>query len=224
MVKLLKPSNQVVVWCREIHSHHIYLFSAWKELHSGLRNRRPSTLGDQLELPEVDQSFRTFFLQMTLSSLQCGYWLELIKQGLMEFCRVSWQRVSHDKSLVYLSPNVLEDVVITLSSRLGIPHTTNLGRYLGFFLLHGGRNTQNPKELLLKASRKLVGWKLQCLSKAGRITLASAILNSLAMFQMQLMKMSTEVHKGLDRLCRRCIWGEADDRRKLHLINWDTIC
>lgn len=58
----------------------------------------------------------------------------------------------------------------------------------------------------------------------GRITLASSVLNTISVFQMQLMKLPTALNKSLDKLCRRCIWGETDDQRKLHLVHWDVIC
>lgn len=103
---------------------------------------------------------------------------------------------------------------------LDVPRTTNLGKYLGFRLVHGGRNNINPQEVLQKATQCFSGWKIRCLSKAGRITLASSILNSLPVFHMQLMKMPVGVLKGIDRLCRRCVWGKESSNTRVHLISW----
>lgn len=76
-----------------------------------------------------------------------------------------------------------------------MPCTDNVGKYLGFYLLHRGRNTKTPKELMLKARNKMAGWKLKCLSKAVYITLAYSILNALPDFYMRLMKILDETHK-----------------------------
>lgn len=41
---------------------------------------------------------------------------------------------------------------------------------------------------------------------------------------MQLMKMPMSVLKGLDCLCRRCIWGETAGTNKMNPISWNVIC
>lgn len=90
--------------------------------------------------------------------------------------------------------------------------------------MHCGRNVKAPQELLHNASNRLAGWKLTCLSKASLITLPSSVLNSLPIFQMQMMRLPMEVLNGLDKLCRHCIWGEEGERKRMHLISRDTIC
>lgn len=53
--------------------------------------------------------------------------------------------------------------------------------------------------------RRLEGWKLKCLSRAVRITMAKSVLNSIPIFHMQLEKMPTCVHKELNKAVRKCV-------------------
>lgn len=150
--------------------------------------------------------------------------VDLIKHGLDLFCKASGQRVSFAKSQVFFSLNVSTVMAQWLSGRLGIPPTDALGKYLGCHLLHKGRSNALSRDIIQKSEAKLSGWKLRCLSKAGRITLASSVLSSLPVFHMQIVKLPEQDFKILDKLVRRCIWGEHGGERKFHTISWDTIC
>lgn len=129
----------------------------------------------------------------------------LIKE-LQEFCDASGKKVKFCKFIAFFSPNVTNENATTLSQQGGVSSTPDRGRYLSFNMLHMGRNTMTYKELLMKARTKLAGWKSKCLSKAGHITVASTVLNTMSVFTLQLAKLPFEVHKGLDKVCRQCIW------------------
>lgn len=122
---------------------------------------------------------------------------DLIKQGLMEFCDASGQLVNYDKSLLYISPNVSDDDAAVLSGRLGVVCTMDLGKYLGYYLAHDVRINRTPKEVVSKAKGSLASWKLRCLSKAGRATLASSMLNTISIFHMQIMRLPVGCLKSL---------------------------
>lgn len=71
---------------------------------------------------------------------------------------------------------------------------------------------------------RLEGWKTRVLSRAGRITLAKSVLNSITIFSMQLEKFPTYVHKEIDKLVQRCVCGEMGDQRRIHYISWNILC
>lgn len=108
--------------------------------------------------------------------------VDTIKEGLASFSKTAGQRISFNKSCVFLSPNVSAHEADKLSNRLGIPLTKNLGKYLGFHLLHHGRNSRAYLDLLQKTRSMMAGWKTKTLSKAGRITLAKTVLNTMHVF------------------------------------------
>lgn len=111
-----------------------------------------------------------------------------------------------------------------MSSRLGIPLTKDMGKYLGFHLRHHGASKNTHLELLQAMRNTLTGWKSKCLSRAGRITLTKSVLNAIPTFQMQLQKLPASVHKEMGRMSRECIRGDDKQQRKIHMISWQSIC
>lgn len=62
--------------------------------------------------------------------------VECIKEGLKSFCRASSQKINFNKSLIFFSPNILDQVALRLSTNLGVPKITDLVCYLGHLFLH----------------------------------------------------------------------------------------
>ncbi|CAN1192184.1 Putative ribonuclease H protein At1g65750 [Linum perenne] len=72
--------------------------------------------------------------------------------------------------------------------------------------------------------RKLDGWKRNTLSLAGRVTLATSVLNSIPSYAMQTALLPVSITKSIDAKICNFVWGNTVDKRKTHLISWDTIC
>lgn len=117
------------------------------------------------------------------------------------------------------SSNISDMEVMRLSSMFGVPLTKKSGMYLGHHVLHRGRNGDAHRALVEHVQSRLEGWKLKCLSRARRLTLAQSVLNSMPLFQMQLQKLSDWVSNELEKSARKCIWGG----RGIYLLNWDTL-
>lgn len=66
------------------------------------------------------------------SSLQAS----LHKTCLDNFCALSGQTVSFEKSLVFCSPNTSKSTASLISNVCGSPLTCDLGKYLGMPLIH----------------------------------------------------------------------------------------
>lgn len=150
--------------------------------------------------------------------------VDCIKEGLNAFCRASGQRINYNKSHLFISSNVANEGADSLCTRIGIPLTMDLGRYLGHRLAHRGRNRHGYGEILQRVRDKLDGWKTRCLSRAGRLTLARSVLGGIGIFQMQIQQMPTCFHKEMDKYMRQCVWGSSPANKKIHLLNWDTLC
>lgn len=125
---------------------------------------------------------------------------KLIHHGLDLFSAASDQCISYDKSKLFFSTNIPVELSHQITNVIGVPPTNDLDKYLGHSLAHDGRN-KTPMEQLQKATKRLSGWKLRRLSRAGRITLTTSVLNTLPVFHMQIMKLPQEVLHKLDRLC-----------------------
>ncbi|CAN1808124.1 Putative ribonuclease H protein At1g65750 [Linum perenne] len=107
---------------------------------------------------------------------------------------------------------------------LGIGVTRDLGRYLGVPILHGRVTKQTYSYILDRLDNKLAGWKAENLSLAGRVTLASSVLNSIPSYVMQTAFLPISLCDQIDRKIRNFIWGSTEGARKIPNVNWQTVC
>ncbi|CAN1152714.1 Putative ribonuclease H protein At1g65750, partial [Linum perenne] len=140
------------------------------------------------------------------------------------FCSASGQSVNKDKSRVYFCKNIPQAKASEIVRILGIGATRDSGRYLGVPILHGRVTKQTYNYILDRLDDKLVGWKAENLSLAGRVTLASSVLNSIPSYVMQTVFLPVTLYDQIDRLIRNFIWGSTDGARKIHNVNWQTVC
>ncbi|KAL8160998.1 hypothetical protein V2J09_012487 [Rumex salicifolius] len=102
--------------------------------------------------------------------------------------------------------------------------TDDLGSYLGLPLLHKRVNKHTFRPLLDKIEAKLSGWKSRHLSFAGRITLAKSVLSSLPVYSMGAFALPISYCRDIDRVSNAFIWGCTNERRRIHLVQWDSVC
>lgn len=113
--------------------------------------------------------------------------------------------MNFNKSLMFVSTNVMEQEALELCASIGIPKTDDLGRYLGHRLIHKGRCSNGFCDLLQKVKDKLDGWKIGVLSRAPRLTLAQSVLSNMGGFPYATTKATKEnpqrVGKNYQKLC-----------------------
>ncbi|CAN1732210.1 Putative ribonuclease H protein At1g65750 [Linum perenne] len=71
---------------------------------------------------------------------------------------------------------------------------------------------------------KLAGWKGRTLSLVGRVTLAQSVLAPIPTYAIQTSLLPIDTCKEIDKRIRSFFWGSSDERRKIHMMNWDQIC
>ncbi|CAN1130300.1 Putative ribonuclease H protein At1g65750 [Linum perenne] len=143
---------------------------------------------------------------------------------LDRFCEASGQSINKDKSRVFFSSKMDRRASREVSEILGIAATQDLGRYLGVPLLHGRVTRSTFDFILTRMDNKLAGWKANNLSLAGRVTLASSVLNAIPSFVMQTALLPAYICDAIDRKIRDFIWGSVEGARRIHNINWETVC
>lgn len=148
----------------------------------------------------------------------------LIKHILEQFCQGSGLSISIAKSHVMFGKAVPLATRDRIVSELQIPAVASLGTYLGIPLSVGKRRSSHYNFLLDRMRAKLNGWKCGSLSFAGRTTLVKSVLNTMSCYHMQVMKIPRKVTLGMERICRNFLWGSTSDKRKIHLIDWNTVC
>ena len=71
---------------------------------------------------------------------------------------------------------------------------------------------------------RLASWKIQYISKGGRLTLIRSVLSSLPIYYLSLFRMPQKVCARLDRFQRQFLWGGSDLDKKVSLVSWATVC
>ena len=139
------------------------------------------------------------------------------------FCDMPGKKVNKNKSKIFFSPNVSVQVKLDICQQLGIQATNNLGRYLGFPILHKGRNGNAYNFVIERVQDKLVGWKARVLSLAGKRVLINSASTPIVEYYMQCCALLAKVCKPVDKLHRDFLWVSTEEKRKLHLVNWNTV-
>ena len=71
--------------------------------------------------------------------------------------------------------------------------------------------------------KRLALWKMQYISKGGRLTLIRSTLSNMPTYPMPLFRLPKGVKLRLEKIQRDFLWGEGNMERKLHLVNWDSL-
>lgn len=150
--------------------------------------------------------------------------VRVIRKILEQFCVVSGQRVSLEKSKIFFSNNVSEDLAKQISDESGIQATHDLGKYLGMPILHKRINKDTFRDVVERVTSRLAGWKGRSLSLAGRITLTKSVITSIPVHTMSTIVLPKSTLARLDKLARDFIWGSTSKKKKQHLISWHRIC
>ncbi|XP_056690476.1 uncharacterized protein [Spinacia oleracea] len=144
--------------------------------------------------------------------------------GILEdFCQLSGQSISVEKSRVLFSKNTPTLDCGMFCNALSIKETADLNPYLGF-PISGTRPTRSSVNFIMtKIIGKLASWKTNFLSKAGRLCLISSVINTMPSYYFQCLMLPEAVLKEINSTMARFLWGKGKDQRGIHLINWDKI-
>ncbi|CAL1411451.1 unnamed protein product [Linum trigynum] len=116
------------------------------------------------------------------------------------------------------------DTCKLISERLNIPMAQDLGHYLGFPILHGRITMDTYRYIFNRINKHLAGWKADNLSLPRRVRLAMSVLNVIPSYAMQTFVLPAGICDQIDQKIWAFIWGSQQGRRRIHLINWETIC
>ena len=83
---------------------------------------------------------------------------EVIKDVLDRICSETRQMVSSEKSRIYFSLNISDELKDKVYDSLGIEATSNLGKYLGFPVRHKGALSNQFNFVAERVISKLSGW------------------------------------------------------------------
>ncbi|WCJ29110.1 LINE-1 retrotransposable element ORF2 protein [Euphorbia peplus] len=140
------------------------------------------------------------------------------------FCASYSQKINLQKSKLCVSKNVSDSLARSLSDACNIPLTNCLGKYLGVPLLHDRVKLSTFAETVNRMQSKLSSWKANSLSLAGRATLVQSVTSASPNHIMQTNMLPSGVLNKMEKMNRNFIWGNKDQKQKIHLVPWETIC
>ena len=77
--------------------------------------------------------------------------------------------------------------------------------------------------VLDRVKRKLVGWKANLLSMAGRAVLIQASSSTIPAYVMQSNLLPEKVLEGIDRVNRNFLWGSTKNSKKMYWVGWKKV-
>ncbi|XP_074301095.1 uncharacterized protein LOC141632448 [Silene latifolia] len=147
----------------------------------------------------------------------------VMRHVLDHLCQASGEKVSLAKSRVFFSSNIAASRRTSVSQALGIDETDDLGTYLDMPAINGRVIHHTFAHLEDKINSRLAGWATKRLSLAGRDTLVKSTLTTIANYSMQTAKIPKTVCDSIDRKAHRFLWGGDENKKSVHLINWETV-
>lgn len=153
----------------------------------------------------------------------CTDQVDTMVECIENFAKASRQRMNKTKTKICFSKNVHSSRTLSLSQRMGVGLTADLGKYLGVNLFHQRVYKTSFAPILEKTKRKLSGWKRNSLNLAVRATLIKAALSTLPYYHIQTTILPKWVIQELEKHSRNFLWGEDGDNRKVHLVSWDLV-
>ncbi|KAE8706464.1 hypothetical protein F3Y22_tig00110393pilonHSYRG00236 [Hibiscus syriacus] len=146
-----------------------------------------------------------------------------VKRVLRVFEVMSGLKLNLTKSKLF-GINVTEELVTQWANAIGCLVGHFPSEYLGLPLGVKRNSQQMWDPIVQKFYNKLTGWKAKTLSMASRLVLLKAILCSLPTYYMSLFKIPVSVYNKLNAIMARFLWGGGVEVKKIHWVNWSTVC
>jgi len=140
-----------------------------------------------------------------------------------KFCSLSGQEVSQEKTSIFFSKNTSRCVKDKLLQLSGYRESNSLEKYLGVPLLGKAPKTEDYNYIIDQVSMKLASWKANHLSFAGRVTLAKSVMEAIPIYPMMTTIIPRSCVDEIQRMQRRFIWGDTDEKRRYHSVGWDAL-
>ena len=138
--------------------------------------------------------------------------LKYLSWTLMWFKAVSGLKINLNKSEIIPIGTVanLKELASELGCKVGSLPTSYLGLPLG--AKHKALSVWDLVEE--RFWKRLASWKIQYISKGGRVTLIRSALSSLPIYHLSLFRMPLKVCARLERIQRQFFWGGSDLEKK----------
>lgn len=146
-----------------------------------------------------------------------------VNDALNEFCAMSGQQVSIEKTSIFFSKNVDHASRHLLVRESGYREDFSLGRCLGVRLIGRSPRKEDFNYMVDFVRSKLSTWKAKQLSFAGRVSLSRSVLDAIPIYPMMYIIIPKSCTQEFQWLQHAFMWGEDDDKRKYHAVSRSTM-
>lgn len=149
-------------------------------------------------------------------------WLLNMRRIMVCFQLLSGLKINLSKSgLIVLGSS--EDWGKRMANRLGGQLVKLPTKYLGIPLGANPNKIGTWESILTRIRNKLASWKTKTLSRAGRVVLIKAVLNSLPLYYLSIYKAPRRVIMKIVQMQHHFLWQGNKSGRGLPLIRWSII-
>ncbi|GAA0156679.1 hypothetical protein LIER_38321 [Lithospermum erythrorhizon] len=136
----------------------------------------------------------------------------------------SGQLINPQKSAVQFSPNVPEDLKVTITDILGMPEVVTHGKYLGLPTSLGISKKEIYSFVINKVKAKVNGWKPRLLSKAGKEIFIKSVLQAIPNYPMQYFLLPIHICNKINSVLSNYWWGLLDKKKTIYWAAWQKLC
>ncbi|KAE8729083.1 Ubiquitin-activating enzyme E1 1 [Hibiscus syriacus] len=188
-----------------------------------IRKAVSSGLFSGLIVGKDDTALNLSHLQISLSSVWLRRQILNVKRVLRVFEVISGLQLNLTKCRLF-GINISEEEVLQWANTIGCVVGHFPSEYLGLPLGAKRNSIALWDPIVQKFNKKLASWKARTLSVAGRLVLLKVVLCSLPTYFMSLFKIPSSVIVKLNSIMASFLWGGGAEVKKIHWINWSTVC
>ncbi|XP_031090962.1 uncharacterized protein LOC115995954 [Ipomoea triloba] len=147
-----------------------------------------------------------------------------IKDYLEEYSAASGQAINYTKSSLMFSTNTPEELRLSVATCVGVPESTDFGRYLGLPSVLGKNKTAIFRYLEQRIQERIGSWQHKFISRAGREVLIKSIAQALPIFTMFVFLLPNQLCDSIEKLLNRYWWSSGGERQKgIHWLSWARL-
>ena len=150
--------------------------------------------------------------------------LQAIQHILSLYEGASGQQINREKTTLFFSKAVPEEMKRNIISFLGVPEIKEYEKYLGLPAVVGRNKRASLTYIKERVWAKLQGWKEKLLSQVGREILLKAVVQAIPTFAMSCFKLPMGLCREIEMQIRNFWWGERGSQRKIHWKSWEVLC
>ncbi|KAM6584602.1 hypothetical protein CsatB_011604 [Cannabis sativa] len=148
-----------------------------------------------------------------------------IKDILQKFEAASGQKVNFAKSSIFYSTNTTQSVRDRISNTLHMSMADENSLYLGLPSTLSRNKSAVLGYLKERVRKRIEGWEMKFLSRAGKEVLIKTVAQSLPSYAMSVFLLPLDITRDMEKAMNKFWWQGANKAKSgIHWFSWDRLC